>query len=288
MILLMPSYRFCRPDDIPFLVRAVNECYDVHFPGEPRMTVDRYRAEMKALDVWPSNSLVASSDQGPVAVLIATKRADEVTVLRVGARPGHQRQGHGAHLLTSLSNKLAVLGPDRLATEAPRSLPVASSLLAATGYRRELTYTDYLRSPSVPEPVIEDLIMPVTVAELDEFGLVEIPDHVALERQRRTLLNRQDELEGTAIATPERIEAFLLHRLADDGATLDVVAAGGQTSEQQDLFLQLLLRHLAGTTELPLRLPRLAPGEVSPAVLGALGFEAGEQYDHFVTEAVPA
>ncbi len=288
MILLMPSYRFCRPDDIPFLARAVNECYDVHFPTAPRMTVGRYRAEMKALDVWPSNSLVASTDQGPVAVLIATKRADEVTVLRVGARPGHERQGHGAHLLTSLSNKLAVLGPDRLAAEAPHALPVASALLKAVGYRRELTYTDYLRTPAPVEPVPEDLIMPVTVADLDEYGLLEIPDQVALERLRLTLLNRRNELEGIAIAAPERVEAFLLHRLADDGATLDVVAAGGQASEQQDLFLQLLLRYLAGTTELPLRLPRLAPGEVSPALLGALGFEAGEQYDRFVTEAVPA
>lgn len=284
----MPSYRFCRPDDIPFLVRAVNECYDVHFPGAPRMTVERYRAEMKALNVWPSNSLLASTDQGPVAVLIATKRADEVNVLRVGARPGHERQGHGAHLLTSLSNKLAVLGPDRLAAEAPRSLPVASALLESVGYRRECTYTDYLRKPSPVEPVPKDLVMPVTAQELDEYGLLEIPGQLALERQRQTLRGRKDELGGVAIASPERIEAFLLHRPADDSATLDVVAAVTRPSEQQDLLLQLLLRHLAGTTELPLRLPRLAPGEVSAAVLGALGFEAGEQYDRFVAEAVPA
>ncbi len=284
----MPSYRFCRPDDIPFLARAINECYDVHFPGAPRMTVERYRAEMKALDVWPSNSLVASTDKGPVAVLIATKRAHEVMVLRVGARPGHERQGHGAHLLTSLSNKLAVLGPDCLAAEAPRSLPVAAGLLAAVGYRRERTYTDYLRPLSVPEPVPEELVMPITVQELDDYGLLDIPGHVALERQRETLLNRKDELEGAAIATPERIEAFALHRLSDDGATLDVVAAVARASEQQDLLLQLLLRHLAANTELPLRLPRLVQGEVSPAVLDALGFEAGERYDRFVVGAVPA
>ncbi len=288
----MPSYRFCRPDDIPFLARAINECYDVHFPGAPRMTVERYRAEMKALDVWPSNSLVASTDAGPAAVLIATKRVHEVMVLRVGARPGHERLGHGAHLLTSLSNKLAVLGPDRLAAEAPRSLPVASALLEAVGYRRELTYTDFLRPPSPAGPVQaavpEELVMPVTAEELDDQGLLEVPGHVAWQRQRQTLLNRKDELGGTAIATPERIEAYLLHRVAGDGASLDVVAAVAQPSEQQDLLLQLLLRHLAGTTELPLRLPRLAPEEMSPAVLDALGFEAGEQYDRYVSEAVPA
>ncbi len=284
----MSSYRFCRPDDIPFLARAVNECYDVHFPGAPRMSVERYRAEMKALDVWPSNSLVASSDQGPLAVLVATKRAHEVMVLRVGARPGHERQGHGAHLLTSLSNKLAVLGPDRLAAEAPRSLPAASALLEAVDYRRELAYTDYLRPPSPAEPVPAELVMPITVQDLDDDGLLDIPDHVAWERQRLTLLNRDDELEGVAVATPERVEAYLLHRLSDDGATLDVVAVGGHPSEQRDLLLKLLLRHLAGTTELPLRLPRLAPEEVPPAVLDAVGFEPREVYDRYVAEATPA
>ncbi len=284
----MPSYRFCRPDDIPFLVRAVNECHDVHFPGAPRMTVERYRAEMKALDVWPSNSLVASSDHGPLAVLIGTRRAGEVMVMRLGTRPGYQRLGYCAHLLTSLSNKLAVLGPDRLAAEAPRSLPAASALLAAMGYRRQLTYTDYQRAPALPEPVPEELVMPVTADELDGHGLLDIPGDVAWERRRETLLNRRDELAGSAIATPERIEAFLLHRVADDGAALDVVAAGASTQEQKDLLIQLLLRHLAGTTELPLRLPRVAPGEVSPAILDALGFEAGARYDRFISEATPA
>ena len=285
----MSSYRFCRPDDIPFLARAINECYDVHFPDAPRMSVARYRAEMKALDVWPSNSLVASSDHGPLAVLIATKRAHEVMVLRVGARPGHQRQGHGAHLLTSLSNKLAVLGPERLAAEVPRSLPAASALLEAAGYRRERTYTDYLRPPAPVKPVPAELVMPITAQDLDEEGLLEIPDHVAWERQRTTLLNREDDdLAGVAVVTPERVEAYLLRRPADDGAVLDVVAAGGHPSEQRDLFLQLLLRHLAGITELPLRLPKLAPEEVPGAVLDATGFEPGEIYDRYVTEATPA
>ncbi len=283
----MPSYRFCRPDDIPFLVRAVNECYDVHFPDAPRMTVARYRAEMKALDVWPSNSLVASSDDGPLAVLIATKRAREVMVLRLGARPGHQRRGHGAHLLTSLSNKLAVLGPELLAAEVPRSLSAALALLAAMGYRRQLTYTDYQRASAPVEPVPADLMMPVSVGELDAQGLLDTPADVALRRRRRTLLNLSDQLEGVAIATPERIEAFLLHRLADDGTTLDIVATFAQACEQQDLLLRLLLRYLAGTTELPLRLPRLVPGEVSPAVLEALRFEVGARYDRLVSQATP-
>ncbi len=108
------------------------------------------------------------------------------------------------YLLTSLSNKLAVLGPERLAAEAPRSLPVVSALLEAVGYRRERTYTDYLRPRSPVEPVPQELVMPITVAELDEYGQLEIPGHVAWQRQRQTLLNSKEELEGLAIAAPER------------------------------------------------------------------------------------
>ena len=137
----MSSYRFCRPDDIEYLVRAVHECWDVHFPDAEPMTVERFRDEMKFLDVWPSNCLVASTDGGPVAVLIGTKRTFEVAVLRLGVHPGHQRQGHGLHLLTSLSQKLAVLGPERLVAEVPRSRPGAVELFAAAGYVREATFT---------------------------------------------------------------------------------------------------------------------------------------------------
>ena len=284
----MPSYRFCRPDDIPYLVRAVGECYDVHFPGSPAMTLERFRAEMKALDLWPSNSMVASSDDGPIAVLIGTKRAEEVLVLRVGVRPDHQRQGHGGHLLTSLSQKLAVLGPERLIAEVPRSLPGVADFVATAGYRREATYTDYCRLPAPVEPVPAELVTPVTVDELVGDESFEISPEVAWERRRETLLGGKDELEGVAIVSPERIEAFLLYRPVADGSGVDVVAAGAPLSERRELFLELLLRHLAGATELPLRLPKLAPGELPAPLLEKLGFEPGLRYDRYAAAATPA
>ena len=98
----MPSYRFCRPDDIPFLVRAVNECYVPHFPGTPQMSVEAFRREMKELDLWPSSCLVAADDERPVAVLTGTKRADETLISRIGVRPGETGREHGGHLVTSL------------------------------------------------------------------------------------------------------------------------------------------------------------------------------------------
>lgn len=285
----MPSYRFCRPDDIPYLVRAVNECYDVHFPDAPPMTLERLRAEMKALDLWPSNSMVASSDAGPIAVLIGTKRAEEVLVLRLGVRPGHQRQGHGAHLLTSLSQKLAVLGPERLLIEVPRTVPGAEPFFAACDYSPEVVYADYLRPPAPVEPVPDELVQPMTVQEVDEHGLLDLSRDIAWERRRETLLNRkEDDLRGTCIASPERVEAFLLYRESDDGETLDVLSLAARESAQQELLLSLLLRHLAGRTESPLRLPKLSASEMPAPVLASLGFEARAEYLRCASAATPA
>ena len=133
----MVAYRFCRPDDIPLLVAAVNRCYDAHFPGEAPLTVDGFRREMREEQLWPSNCMLASEGDEPVAVVLGTKAPDEVKVRRIGVAPGHQRRGHGRHLLESLGSKLAVLGPPRLVADVPSGLPDALAFFAALGWREE-------------------------------------------------------------------------------------------------------------------------------------------------------
>lgn len=222
----MTAYRFCRPDDLPLLVRAVEICFDPHFPGAPATTAESFRREMKELDVWPSNSMVALAGDEPVAVSIGTKRAREVLVSRVGVRPGHQGQGHGRHLVTSLSQKLAVLGPPRLVAEVPGALPAAEAFFAACGYRRETAFTDW-RRPAGPlaervraesaetdtaghgAPPVE-LAAPVTATELDAAGVLPAGDDPAWERRRDTLVQRDDRLRGLALAGAEGIAAWAL------------------------------------------------------------------------------
>ncbi len=283
----MASYRFCRPDDIPYLVRAVNECFNVHFPDQPPMTVERFRAEMKVLDVWPSNSMVAATDAGPIAVLIGTKRPQEVLVSRIGVRPGHGRQGQGRHLLTSLSQKLAVLGPERLVAEVPRALAGAGELFRAAGYRREATFVDWVRPRSTVEPVPEELFLPTTFRELADQGVLGPEAEAPWERTYETLAHRED-LRGVAIASPERLEAFLLYRIPGGDAAADVVAAGGRESGERELYLSLLLRHLAGRTTGRLRLPKLADDELPRSLLAAFGFEPAAEYDRYTARATPA
>ena len=111
----MPAYRFCRPDDVPDLVDALCACAQ----DEAAMTLDRFRWEMKVLDVWPSSCMVAREDGRPIGVLIGAKRESATRIHRLVVHPEHRRQGHASHLLTSLSQKLAVLGPPRLVAEVP-------------------------------------------------------------------------------------------------------------------------------------------------------------------------
>lgn len=278
----MPAYRFCRPDDIPKLVRAVNECYDVHFPGAERLTVERFRAEMKELGVWPSNSLVAMAGEEPIAVLIGTKRDREALVLRIGVRPGHQRRGHGGHLLASLGQKLAVLGPPRLVAEVPHDLPGAAEFFEAAGYEREASYVDWTRDAAQMDAVPDELAVPAAAAELVADDLLEIGDGVAWERSRETVAASCESLRGLAVATPERVEAGLLVR-----GEADVVAFGARTPENRELFLGFLLRALAGENRM-VRIPKLSEGELPRAVLEGLGFEPGRRFARYAAAATPA
>ena len=289
----MPSYRFCRPDDIPFLVKAINHCYNVHFPGLPEMTVDAFREEMKALSVWPSNSMVARNGDDPIAVLIGTKRVDEVLILRMGVHPEHLHQGHGSHLMTSLSQKLAVLGPPRLIVEVPTALPGLRDFVQAVHYRYEATYTDYVWRPDTVKPVPDGLIIPATVQDLLDDGALTVPNGVAWVRSSETLALGKDDLQGLAIASPERIEAWLLYPAPESlvwprGNVLDVVALGCRDPERRSLFVSLLLRDLATKNDgLTIRLPRLSAMEATDLDVEALGFIAGATYERHAAVASP-
>jgi GNAT superfamily N-acetyltransferase len=292
----MPSYRFCRPDDIPFLVRAINECWVAHFPGTPRMTVDRFRREMKELDLWPSSCMIALTDTDPIAVLTGTKREGETLVSRLGVRPGHEGHEHGSHLLTSLGQKLAVLGPPRLVAEVPAALPRVASFFEREGWRRETAFTDWLRPADAGpvEPVPAGLVAEVTVDDLASAGALELTDdpdrEPAWERTRESLLGRKERLRGFAIVGPERIEAWLLVLPAedDDGdRPAEVIGLGAADPERGPLLLGALLRHAIRQEGGPLRLAKLSEDELPTETLTALGFRPEAEYHRYATEAKP-
>ncbi len=279
----MVAYRFCRPDDIPLLIGAVNDCYNFYFPENQPLTLAGFQSEVRELNAWPSNCMIATAGQECVGVSIATKRPDEVRILRIAIRQDFQRAGHGRHLLTSLSQKLAVLGPPHLSAEVPSAWRGRCSFFEACGYRAESVLRDYRLSRPLPAPESGAALIPISVQDLDDADLLDDPDGIAWERSSGTLLNRREQIEGVAVASPDRIEAFVLYRPIDPGR--EIVRIGGCRGEYYDIFVQMLLRSCCSGDSGPATIPRLSAGESRFETIEALGFSRDSEYIRYVAQA---
>src|SRR5688572_17394790 len=207
----MSSYRFCRTDDIGLLVDALNRCWAPHFPGEPPITAAAFKRSIRDLQVWCSSCMVAFAGADPIGVLIGAKRPSGTLIHRIAVHPDHVRQGHGRHLLTSLSSKLAILGPPRMVTEIPETFAEARELFTACGYVEEAVLSDFVLERAIPGERSGGFVIPVSVDDLAANGLLG-PDDLQLcwERSVETLTARKDDIAGLAVASDERIEAYVL------------------------------------------------------------------------------
>ena len=266
----MSAYRFCRTDDIELLVDALNRCWSPYFPGDPSMTPAALKRSIRDLQVWCSSCMVAFSDADPIGVLIGAKRSSGTLIHKIAVHPDHLRQGHGRHLLTSLSSKLAILGPPRLLAEVPATLVAACELFIASGYTQEVVLTDYVLNRDVNPSTRARFLIPVTVDDLAANGLFGEPDlQVCWERSVETLTARKDEIAGFAIASDERIEAHVLYVKRDMDAEIvslrSIVDGGGP-------HLIQLLAHVRAQGMSTISLPKVHPAEISKELLETLGF----------------
>ncbi len=131
----MSGYRFCRTDDLPLLAEASNRALVGHAGQGEAVDVPRLKRWIRDFDLWCSSCLVAFDDAAePIGVLLGCKRPKETFVMAMGVHPGHRRKGHGRHLLSSLSSKLAILGPPDLVAEVPADDARACAFFASCGW----------------------------------------------------------------------------------------------------------------------------------------------------------
>ena len=274
----MSSYRFCRTDDIGLLVNALNRCWLPHFPGEEPMTPAAFKRAIRDLQVWCSSCMVAFSGSEPIGVLIGAKRPSGTLIHRIAVHPDHLGQGHGRHLLTSLSSKLAILGPPRMVAEVPETFEAACALFSASGYVQDAVLTDYAREGRRGEVagVEGSFVIPVTVDDLVANGLLsdDVPQ-TCWERSVETLTARKEEIAGLAVASDERIEAYVLCVENEVVALRAVVEDGGAR------LAQLLTRFGAGT----LQLPKVRPAEISSELLDTIGFRPTRRHRLYAATA---
>ena len=286
----MSSYRFCRTDDIALLVDALNRCWSPYFPDEPPMTPPAFKRSIRDLQVWCSSCMVAFSDSDPIGVLIGAKRPSATLIHKIAVHPDHLRQGHARHLLASLGSKLAILGPPRMVAEIPETFTAACGLFNAGGYVQEAVLTDYIferdedpstrgESPRSLGTGDHDhrLLIPITVDDLAANGLLgqDYPQ-TCWERSVETLTARKDDIEGLAVASDERIEAYLLYVKGGEILSLrSFVEDGGARLKQ------LMARLGVGT----FRFPKAHPSEISKECLEALGFRATGEHRLYAARA---
>jgi hypothetical protein len=116
-------------------------------------------------------------------------------------------------------------------------------------------------------------VIPVTVDDLAANGLIgDAPEQTCWERSVETITARKHEVRGLAIASEERIEAYVLH--AEDG---EILALRSPVEDDGALLGPLLSRLGPG----PFRVPKVHPDEPSRSVLEALGFRPAGAYRLF-------
>jgi hypothetical protein len=248
------------------------------------MTPATFRRSIRDLQVWCSSCMVAFSGSDPIGVLIGAKRPSGTIVHRIAVHPDHRRQGHGRHLLASLGSKLAILGPPRIVAEVPETLTAACELFSATGYVQDVILTDYIwpgGAVHTSMPGSGNFVIPVTVDDLAANGLLGLDyPPTCWERAVETLMAKKAEISGLAVASDERIEAYLLYMNCGPGpeGTVEGAWAGAPTAEIVSLRsffedggarLRQLLSQLGMRT---CRFPKVHPAEISKTCLEALGF----------------
>jgi GNAT superfamily N-acetyltransferase len=294
------SYRFCRTDDIALLVDALNRCWLPYFPDQSAITPAEFKRSIRDLQVWCSSCMVAFSGSDTIGVLIGAKRPSGTLVHKIAVHPDYRRQGHGRHLLASLGSKLAILGPPRIVAEVPEMLEPACELFRASGYVQEAVLTDYVLertavSEGVDAPRVEGFVIPVTIDDLAANGLLgeapsspsagQVLPQVSWERSVETLTARKDDLAGLAVASDERIEAYVLyaeHRDPGSGIRDTGMGVGPEKSaeivslrslvEDGGARLKQLLAQLGARGMKTFRFSKVHPAEISKEQLGTLGF----------------
>ena len=292
----MTSYRFCRSDDVPLLVEAHNRCYRPLIGDREELTVEGFKGLIRELNLWTSSCMVASAGDEPIAVVLAGKREMENWVFRVAVHPDFRRQGHGSHLLDSLSQKMAILGPPRLLAEVPEADESSRLFFESCGYGSECTLTDFVAEPlpeAPPPPIV------ASVAFEDVAMLLEDDPGKSWLRRNESLHNQRDQLRGFAVVSDTKIEAFTLYRdhpggprvvlaLGFAGSSGARTRRGGESNrgqEMQEALCKMLLIQLRRSAKKRVLVPRLAPEEVGLDALRETGFEAVGSYLRHAAEA---
>ncbi len=267
----MPSYRFCRPDDLTLIVRAINECYRMHYPDEPAMTAERFKAQMTLFDVRPGNCMVALERQQPVGVVVSTKRDYGAWIQAVGCQPTFQRRGIATQLVEALLRKIAIQRAPVVTVDVPLDNAPAVQFFAALDFTVRGRYVSY--QGLVPEATrITGRIEPVPAPDLLGYYAQFHTVPACWERHVASLAGYGALPQGYACYTQDTVQGYLIYW---HNTILDLAIAPQADPEQVSAALlgQLRTAGMAHTT-----LAKVPEGEIIGPALVRLGFTPVRDY----------
>jgi GNAT superfamily N-acetyltransferase len=267
----MPSYRFCRPDDLSLIIRAINACYLMHYPDEPAMSEERLKEHMTLFQVRPGNCMVALEQQQPVGVVVSTKRDYGVWIQALGCQPDFQRRGIATQLLEALIRKIAIQRAPLVTVDVPTTNTPALRFFEAVHFTmrgRYVSYQGFLKEmPSLPGS-IEVVSPPDLLAYYAPFHTTP----ACWERNAESLAGYGALPQGYAYYAQGTVQGYLIHR---DNIILDLAFAPQADAEQVSAALLGRMCTAGWTRAILAKVPE---GESIGLVLEHLGFTSIADY----------
>ena len=267
----MPSYRFCRPDDLGLIVRAINQCCRIHETDTPEMTEERLKAHMTLFAVRPGNCMVALERQQPVAAIISTRREASAWIQTLGCQPAFQRRGIASQLVEALVRKIAIQRTEDITVDVPEDNDAALQFFRSVGFEergRLVTLEGALDSSGRPMGEV----IQVPAAELLDACEAFHAFPACWERSADSLAGYGELIQGYACRENGAIQGYLLHQ----GSTiLDLACAPDADATQVSA---ILLARLNAVDTPPFKLPKVNASDPLFDILQQQGLQPARSY----------
>lgn len=207
----MPSYRFCRPDDLALIVRAINQCCRIHEIGMPEMTEERLKEHMTLFAVRPGNCMVALERQQPVAAIISTRREAGAWIQTLGCQPAFQRRGVASQLVEALVRKIAIQRTEDITVDVPEDNDAALDFFQAVGFEERGGLVTLAGEPAGASDPSGEVVQVPAAALLDSYEAFHtVP--ACWERSADSLAGYGELIQGYACRDNGAMQGYLLHQ----------------------------------------------------------------------------
>jgi hypothetical protein len=170
--------------------------------------------------------------------------------------------------------------------EVPEDQGAVRDLFEAVGYEAEQVFADFsLATPLTPLSTAGE-VSPASLDDLLRYEAIDPSVPRSWERAFETLQNRKDQLQGLAIASHTRVEAYVLFRDLPEHGRREIVSLG-ETTQQGDGdntaagFLEIVVRAACQADSLSVTVPRISSDEIAWSRLEAMGFQKGRTYTRY-------